>query len=588
MHITRRRATITAVAAVMALGVTACSGNSGTTEPTSGTGGAAAAQNGGVGNVVNASDATGGTVRYAITEDWDSVDTGDTYYGLSWNLLRNYARTLVVFKSTPGKPELVPDLATSLGESSDNAKTWKYTLRDGVKFQDGTPITSKDVAYAVARQLDKSTFPNGPTYFNEWLDGIPENFSVYNGGKVSDIAGIETPDDKTIIFKLRAPFAGFDYFAQLPATAPVPEAKDTGTKYKETFVSSGPYQFESYEAKKKYVLARNTNYDAATDPDSGRKPVADKLEITLGVNAADLDNRLLAGSLDVDLAGSGVQAETQAKILGQPDLLAKTDSAATTRLWFSVISSTVPPLDNIECRKAVLYGFSKEGYQRAYGGKTGGDIATSMLPPTIPGHRSYDPFDAIASPQGDATKAKAALAACGKPEGFATNMSFRNDRPKEKAAAESVQESLAKVGITVTLKGYPTGDYAKLYAGKPAFVEKNGLGILAYGWGADWPDGFGFLQQIVDSRVIRESGNTNLGIRIPAVDAAIDAALQQTDQAARETIWGDIDKLVMDEAVVMPGVWSRGLLFRPSNLTNVFVNPALGQFDYTTIGTTTK
>ena len=593
MHNTRRRTRVTvgSVATVaVALIVSACASSTPTDSSTGGggDGGTTAAQNAGVGNVVNASDATGGTVRYAITEDWDSVDTGDTYYGLSWNLLRNYARTLVVFKATAGEPELVPDLATSLGVPSDDAKTWTYTLRDGVTFQDGTPITSKDIAYAVARQLDKNTFPNGPTYFNEWLDGIPEDFSVYEGGKVSDITGIETPDDKTIVFKLRAPFSGFDYFAQLPATAPVPEAKDTGTKYKETYVSSGPYQFESYEAKKRIVLARNTAYDAATDPDSGRKPVADKIQVDLGVNAADIDNRLQSGDLDVDLAGTGVQAETQAKILGSQDLLAQTDSAASTRLWFSVISKNIAPFDNIECRKAVVHAFSKEGYQRAYGGKTGGDIATGMLPPTIPGHPGTDPYGFLANPQGDQAKAKEALAACGKPDGFETNMSFRNDRPKEKAAAESVQQSLAAVGIKVTLKGYPTGDYAKLYAGNQAFVEKNKLGIIAYGWAADWPDGFGFLQQIVDSRVIRPSGNTNLGINVPAADAAIDAALLETDQAAREKIWGEVDKLVMEDAAVLPGVWAKGLLFRPDNLTNVFVNPAFGQYDYTTIGTTTK
>ncbi len=55
-----------------------------------------------------------------------------------------------------------------------------------------------------------------------------------------------------------------------------------------------------------------------------------------------------------------------------------------------------------------------------------------------------------------------------------------------------------------------------------AFVKANQLGLIDTGWTADWPDGFGFLAQIVDSRVIRDAGNTNLGIVDPTIDARID------------------------------------------------------------------
>lgn len=585
----RTRTMTLAALTAAALGLSACSGGgSGGGTSTGGGGGGGAEANAGVGKVYNPSDAKGGTIRFAISEDWDSVDPGDTYYGLSWNFLRNYTRTLVTFKGSPDAPKLVPDLATSLGKPSDNATTWTYTLRDGIKFQDGTPITSKDIKYAVARQLDKTTFPNGPTYFNDLLKDIPKGYSVYQTKDLGALKSIETPDDKTIVFKLVKPFAGFDYVAQLPATAPVPQAKDTGAKYKTQVVSSGPYKFQSYQAKKRYVLVKNDQYDPATDPESGRKQLADQLTVDLAVNAADLDQQLQAGSLDIDLAGTGVQSQTQAQILANPNLKKNTDLAAAARTWFAVLPYNVAPMDNVECRKAVLYAASAEGYQRAYGGATGGDIATSLLPPMIPGHVEYDPFGKKAQPQGDPAKAKEALANCGKPGGFETNIAFRVDRPKEKATAESLQQSLQAAGIKTTLKGYPTGDYFKLYAGKPDFVKANNLGILVYGWMADWPDGFGFLQQIVDSRSIRPAGNTNLGIKLPQVDALIDKALVTTDEAARNQIWGEVDKLVMDNATVIPGVWSKGLVYRPPHLTNMYINPAWGQYDYASIGTTKK
>jgi peptide/nickel transport system substrate-binding protein len=585
----QKRMMAVASGAVLALGMTACSG--GTTSTASNSGGSTAAtQNAAVGKVYKPTATKGGTLRFGLAGDFDSVDPGDTYYAYSWNFLRNYARTLVVFKSAPGQAgtKLVPDLATTLGVPTDGAKTWTYKLRDGLKFEDGTPITSADVKYGVARQLDKDTFPNGPTYFNDFLANVPKGYSVYKDKNLNDLKSITTPDAKTIVFHLNTPFSGFDYFAQLPATAPVPVAKDTGSKYKEHVVSSGPYMFDTVQLGKKYTLKRNPNYDPKTDPDSGRLALPNNMTVELGLNAADVDNRLMAGDLDVDIAGTGVQAASQGKILSGATLKAKTDSAASSRTWFSVLNSDVPPLNNIDCRKAVLLAADKTGYQRAYGGATGGDIATSLLPPIIPGHKAIDLYGAKTNPTGDVAGAKAELAKCGQPNGFATNISYRAERPKEKATAESLQQSLAKVGIQLTIKPYPAGDYFKLYAGKPDFAKTNKLGIMVYGWGADWPDGFGFLSQIVDSRTIRASGNTNLGIKIPAVDAAIDKALATTDATARNAIWGNIDQMVMENAAVLPGVWSKGLLFRPGNLTNVFVNDGFSMYDYTALGTSNK
>jgi peptide/nickel transport system substrate-binding protein len=577
-----------AAGTAVAISLTGCGGSKSKSSSDNGTSGANAA----IGKVYNASDQKGGTLRYANAGDWDSLDPADTYYAYSWNFLRNYGRSLTVFKSAPGAAgaELVPDLAESLGKSSNSAKTWTYKIRKGVKFEDGSVITSKDVKYAVERSLDKDTFPNGPTYLNDFLDlkGYTSPYKDSDPNKLG-LKAIDTPDDNTIIFHLKKPFAGFDYFAQLPATVPVPRAKDTGTKYKEHVVSSGPYKFETNQLTKKFTMVRNTFYDPATDPASGRKPLAEKITAELNVNADDIDNRLQSGDLDIDISGSGVQAAAQGKILSDPALKGKSDIAAAARAWFTVLNSDVAPLNNIDCRKAVLFAADKTGYQRAYGGGTGGDLATSLMPPLIPGAEKVDLYDVGSNPGGNVDKAKQALTACGKPNGFSTNVSYRAERPKEKATAEALQQSLAKAGIKLTIKPYPTGDYTKLYAGKPDYAKANGLGLIIYGWGADWPDGYGYLSQIVDSRTIKAAGgNSNLGIRIPAVDQLLDKALLTTDKAAREKIWGEIDRTVMENAAVLPGVWSKGLFFRPANLTNVFISNGFGMYDYTTLGTTRK
>jgi len=579
-----RRFAVAAVGAVTALVLAACGGGTSGGSSGSGSGGGT-----GDGSIHNPSDAKGGTLRYANSGDWDSLDPADTYYAYSWNFVRLYGRALVMFKSAPGADgaTLVPDLAESLGKSSDGGKTWTYTLRKGVKFEDGTPVTSKDVKYAVERSLDKTTFPNGPTYFNDFLDlqGYTSPYEDPSPDKLG-LKAIETPDDSTIVFHLNKPFSGFDYFAQLPATIPVPPAKDTGTKYKEHVVSSGPYMFQTNDLGKSFTMVRNPNWDPATDPN--RKALPDQIEVALNVNSDDIDNRLISGDLDVAIEGSGVGPSAQGRILADQNLKANTDSSLQARIWFTVLNADVAPLDNVHCRRAVMYAADKTGYQRAYGGATGGEIATNLMPPVIPGAQQFDTYPTPGN-AGDIAKAKDELAQCGQPNGFTTSISYRAERPKEKATAETLQQSLVKAGINLEIKPYPLADYLKLYAGKPDYAKANNLGLMVYGWGADWPDGYGFLSQIVDSRTIRPTGgNSNLGVRDPAVDAIIDQAVNEQDTAKRQQDWVDVDKKVMDDAYMLPGIWAKGLLYRPPNLTNVFITNGFQMYDYLALGTTRK
>jgi peptide/nickel transport system substrate-binding protein len=581
----RRLVTTVAIAAVIALGAAACSSKAGTPTTTDGANNVAAF-NAAMDKVFNSSDKKGGTIKLANAGDWDTLDPGETYYGYSWDFARLYGRSLVTFKAVPGlgSNELVPDLAEALGVPSDGGKTFTYKIRKGVKFDDGTVVTSKDVKYAVLRSVDKETFPNGPAYFEQFLN-LPDGYKgPYKTPALNTDQAISTPDDNTIVFHLKTPFGGFDYLAALPQTMPVPQAKDTGAKYKDHVVSSGPYMFDTNDPGKSFSLKRNPNWDQSTDPI--RKALPDRFDVQLGVNPDDLDNRLISGDLDLDVVGTGLQSAALTKVLPDPTLKAQTDNPLIARLWYVSINPQVKPFDNIDCRKAVEYAADRTGYQAAYGGEfSGGQIATTLLPPQIPGYQKFDLYPAGADNKGDLTKAKAALTACGQPNGFATNISYRAERPKEKATAESLQQSLARIGITVTIKPYPQGAYFSQYAGNPPFDRANDIGLSTNGWGADWNDGFGFLSQITDSRVIRETGgSSNISVRFPAIDTMIDQAVAETDVSKRNVLWGNIDKAVMAQAVILPGVYAKSLLFRPKKLTNVFVNQAYGMYDYTTLG----
>ncbi|WP_371778852.1 ABC transporter substrate-binding protein [Streptosporangium subroseum] len=582
--------TLAAMGTTLALGLAACGGTAGgggnatTGSGASGAAASTAKYNDGYTKVVNPSDAKGGTLKFALTDEPDSVDPGNTYYAWNWDFTRLYARPLMTYAAEPGDAglKLVPDLAEGAGEASADGLTWTYKLKKGIKYDDGTEVKAADVKYAVARSNFTDELTDGPKYFAQYLDADGYK-GPYKDKNLDDFKGVETPDDYTVVFKLKHPFAEFDFLVANPQTAPVPQAKDTGVDYEKTVASTGPFKFESYEVGKQLNLVRNTNWDQATD--TTRKQLPDRIEVQYKQNAEDIDSRLIAGQIQVDLGGTGVQSAARAKIVGDPKLKDSTDNPFTPFNRYAMMSTQVKPFDNIECRKAVQYATDKVATQAPWGGPLGGEIGSTAMTPTTVGYKAFDLFPNGADHTGDLAKAKESLAACGQPNGFATNIAVRGDRTKEVQVAEAMQASLDRVGIKLTIKKYPSGDWSAQYAGKPDFVHKNNLGIMVAGWGSDWPSGFGFLSQIVDGRFIKPSGNYNMmELNDKSVNDLLDKGIQTTDATARNEIWAEVDKKVMESAAFLPFVYEKTLIFRPSNLTNVYVHPAYGMYDYTWLG----
>ncbi|WP_369273545.1 ABC transporter substrate-binding protein [Streptomyces sp. R11] len=582
-----RRSALAAVAAIgsASLLLSACSKAD---DNSDNNGNKSAGANAATKGVVNASTQKGGTVTYEYSDVPDSFDPGNTYYAYMYNLSRLYARPLMTFKPAPGEAgnELVPDLAASPGVPSDGGKTWTYKLRSGLKYEDGTAITSKDVKYAVERSnFARDVLSLGPNYFQQFLEGGDKYKGPYKDKSDKGLASIETPDDTTVVFKLNRAFQEFDYLVATPQTAPVPKAKDKGIDYVKSIVSSGSYKFESYDEGKQAVLVRNENWDAKTDP--LRKQYPDKIVVKLKVNAETIDQDVQAGTA-IDLGGGGVQAATQAKVVNNADLKANTDNTYGGRLVYMAINTQVAPFDKVECRKAVQYAIDKVSVQTAEGGPIRGDIATTVLPPDIPGYQKADVY-ATEGNKGDVAKAKEQLKACGKST-ISTNISARSDRPQEIDAATAIIASLKKAGINATLKQYPSGKYFTDYAGVPTFDKKQNIGLHMMQWGADWPSGYGFLQQILHGDAIGASGNTNLSyINDKQINEMLEKAIATESDTERNSLYAEIDKRAMDQAALVPLTYFKVLLYRPANFTNLVSTAAFsGQYDYLNIGTTKK
>jgi peptide/nickel transport system substrate-binding protein len=542
--------------------------------------------NAGVSSVVNPSTGKGGTLIYDSSSTPDSFDPGNTYYAWVLNFDRLFTMPLFTYKSCPGTCglQLVPVLATDMGTVSSNGLTWTFHIQPNIKYEDGTVATSQDVKYAIERTYDRTVAANGPTYYQALLADPKYPGPYKNRAKnLMGLTSVQTPDATTIVFHLVAPFPDFPYVLAFPSSAPVPPAKDTGTNYQLHPVSTGPYMFQSNQLNKQATLVPNPQWNPATDPNA--KQAASKIIVNMNVSAADIDNRLLAGDIGVDSAGAGVQPAAQARILSSPTAKANADDPINGFARFAYLDTKVPPMNNVHCRRAVEYAANKVTAQTAYGGPVaGGAIASTVDVPTIVGYQSFDLYEALTNPTGDVAKAKQELGLCGQPNGFSTSLAYRADRPKEVAAATALQASLALAGIKVTLKGFPAGTYYTNFAGAPAYVHSHNLGIAMGGWGADWPTGFGFLDSLVAGNTIVPTGNTNIEeLNDPVVNNLFTKSSTLTGDA-RTAIWGQIDKQVMTDAGILPLVYNKALLYRPTNVTNVYVQAYYGMYNYSVMG----
>jgi peptide/nickel transport system substrate-binding protein len=578
---------LAAVGAVATLALAACGGGS-----SSGGGGGSssgAGFNAAVTKVVNPSNHKGGTLTFGFSSTPDSTDPGNTYYAFMWNFTRLYTMPLMTYKSCPGACglQVVPDLATAPGVVSDHGLIWTYHIKPNVKFEDGTTVTSADVKYAVERTFARTVFPLGPSYYTLLLAPQKPAYPGPYTDRSKNIMGlqaVQTPNATTIVFHLAHPFADFNYVAAIPQSAPVPPNKDTGANYQLHPISTGPYKFQSYQLNKTLTLVPNTFWNPATDPNA--KQLASKITVTMNMNANDVDNRLLAGDLNVDMAGTGVQAAARAKILSSPTLKSQADNPISGFLWFAYLNTVVPPMNNVHCREAVEYAANKVNLQTAYGGPfAGGAIASTVSPPNVIGHKAFDLYDALSKPQGDPAAAKEQLKLCGHPSGFTTGIAYRSDRPKEVAAATALQQALSQVGIKTTLHGYPAGTYYANFAGVPKYVHQHDLGIDFGGWAPDWPDGYGFFDFISAGNTIGAAGNTNIEeLNDPVVNNDLNQMALASNATTRNGYTSKIDMQIMKDAGILPEVYAKSLLYRSPQLTNVYVQPYYGMYNYAVLG----
>lgn len=541
-----------------------------------------------IGFVNGASAKPGGTMKLDASGDCDAWDPAATYYAWCWNMQRLITRTLVGYSSVPGSnnaSKIEPDLATALGDHSADFKTWTYHLKSGVKWQDGTPITTAQIKYGIERIFAQDVITGGPSsyYLCTLSDCDAKGNPTYLGPYKSTggLSSITTPDDNTITFNLKQSYPDWDYIMAIPASAPVQLTEGGGSFKGKTYtnhvLSTGPYEFKSYTPGQNAVFVKNPNWSQSTD--TIRKPLVDEVDLSINSNADDNDKQLQAGTADAEPDG-GVQNTFQAQIVTDPSLKKNADDPITgfTR-YLVVFPSTIP---NIHCRNAIFYAINKVDLQKARGGSYAGDIANTMAPPIVPGHDdNANPYPDGSDNTGDLAKAKSELAACGKPNGFSTNMGYVNSG-KSPGVYQAAQAALKRVGISLGSATHEQAGYYSGFIGQPATVKAKNIGIAQAGWGSDYPTGGGFWNSIAASNAPPPGGNY-AQIADPQIDALLKQAASST--GTHDDVFKQVDARVMSLAVDLPFLFDKTLFYRNPRLTNVRINFGDGAYyDFVNMG----
>lgn len=584
MKFKRRALAAFSIAAAGAMLLAGCSGGS-KTSPTSGTtSNVTSGFNAAVDKVINPSTKKGGTLKLLSSSDCDSWDPSQAYYGWCLNMERTYSRTLVNYSKVNGTSfKLAPDLATDMGKHNAGYTEWTFTLKPGLKFSTGKAITPMDVKYAVERLYATDVLPNGPGFYFTGIINAPASYKgPYKSGDLPSSA-ISTTSN-TITFHLKKAFADFDYLLALPTSAPVPYKVEGGSgfqgaTYTKKPVASGPYVISAYTPQKSVTFTRNKYWSQSTD--TIRHPLVDEMDLTIDSNSDDIDQQLKAGTADARME-EAVNPTFQAQLLTQPKLKAQADDPAgpTTR-YLAIASSVIP---NVHCRRAIFYAFNKASSLAIAGGAAAGEIAKSATPPGIPGYDpNYDPYPDGADHTGDVAKAKQELKLCGKPNGFATKYAYSTPDASKGKGFANVKSSLGRAGITVTAATTSAESYYNTFIGSPRNVKSQGLGIMAAGWGADFPTLYGFYQNIVNGSSIRDPGTSNYAsINDPTVNKILDDTAHPVTQA----LGVQLNHALMATAQFLPTRFEKTLWFRSSRMTNVTCNNALGfgAYDVVNVG----
>ena len=458
-----------------------------------------------------------GIYRLSLTDNPDTLDparfTGVNAEGVA----RRIFNGLVTFDT---RLQPVPDLARSW-RVSDDALTYTFHLREGVRFHSGRVLTADDVRYSFERLLWRRTASP-----RAWVVSAIAGAQAVREGKTDRLSGLDTPDKHTVVITLAKPFAPFlSHLAMGNAfIVPKEETTATGGPFGRRPVGTGPFWFERWDDNSAIHLTRNDAYF--------RGPAH-----LQGINFRIIKEPLvayqeyLAGNLDHCAVPEGYLEE----ISRGPHANEMRTVATLSTYYLGIMMSHNPCGRNVHLRRALNYAVDRK---RLCAKILGGSHAPAkgLVPPGLPAYNTdlegyaYDPV-----------RAREEL----KKAGYGPNnpapvltLYLRASRPTPRVA-QAIQAQLKRAGVRVRLRML---DFAALREA----INNQEPDLFYLGWIADFPDADNFLM-LFHSRLIGGAGN-RARYTDSEVDRLLDRAREEPDRERRLTLYRTSERKIVADA----------------------------------------
>lgn len=462
----------------------------------------------------------GDTLRVGSASDISTMDpTNFTDLQTQLAVTAVYSR-LVKFNE---KLEVVPDAAEKWENISD--LEWEFTLKEGIKFSDGTDLTAEDVKASLMRAKEQTLIAHIVAYIED----------------------VEIKDDYHFVIKTSKPFAALLSNLADPACSILPsELIESGNDFAKNPVGSGPYIFESWTPSDKAVFVKNENYF-----DEENASQFEKLELRVIPEGSSRTIALETGEIDIN---TSVLTSDYTRIKDNEDLGLYENTA--NQLYGLFFNETKEPFNNPDFRRAVEYAVDKEAVIQA--SQEGlGERMTSILPSAVVG--SID-----AGYTYDVEKAKEYLKKSGYKQ--TEKITIRSMSDLNTKMAVVIQDNLKAIGIDTEVSQSTVATH----------MEQCGQGnfeMAIMGWSTA-PDPDRFLRPLFH----KESLGTNNFSQFDSDEMSkkIDDAVGIIDEDERKAAYEKINKELMDDAHVVPITGKAILIGYRAGLENVYQDGVFG------------
>jgi oligopeptide transport system substrate-binding protein len=544
----RSRWSLLALFTALALVISACQGQPGG-GPTGSTAPAAGDQ----------ADPNGELVTNMGSEP-DTIDPQKESFVNEIGVSMKVFEALMTFDVKTGKP--IPSAAKDQPKVSTDGKQYTYTIRDGLKYSDGSPVTTNDFKYGWERLCDPATA--GEYAFTGYIvvgceawnsmDPKKDDKAKLDAARTKLLDSIKT-DATTITFSLTDPAPYFNAIAGL--WVGVPAKKDAvtkgGDKWTEptTFIGNGPFVLSEWKHNEKMVFTRNDNF---------RQPTKLKKWTQVMINEGAVS---FAAYRNNELDIQGVAAEDLRTINSDADLQKQVVDGPGSCTFYVGFNNRKAPFTDKNVRVAMAKSFDRASYVKDIIGGIG-KPATSFIPPGMPGYDSEDTFQKF-----DAAAAKTALGAASADAQTAlkTLKITYSSSARNKTRLEWFQQQWkANLGIDIALDPVDSTTFTQLVK-KPETLPA----MFLLGWCADYLDQQDWLTTVFSSK----ASSGRVGYNSKAFDDLVFAADKEPDTKKRDDLYVQAGRLLSQDSAAAFIYYDQTKILQKSWVKNYYIT-ALG------------